>query len=607
MKHLSERGRILSYQQFRLSHEFLKTSTTLPKSDFVSNDNVGLFQIPQLTNPIGLNEVSKKAIRKSKKLLEDIEKVKPGLETIKIMDEVTDILSSVADLADFIRAFHPEEKYQHAASEAHLNIATMVEQLQTDFKLFKLIQRATNEHSSDLDEESRMVAELLLSDFNIAGVIKREKSVKSHADYIKEGLISAIIRTEDNFEPESKNPILQSMDPRIQRKALEFLVALSHKVSPIFILSRHQLTNLNLNVKDIHRQRSKFDKLEAWNFYASKLQCKSSNFDHCKISSYFSLSNCMQGLSNLFKSLYGVKFQYQKESKGELWSEDVVKLAVVDDNNDVIGYIYCDFLDRKGKPQQNYQLTIQNGRRFRDGLCQLPKVVVCLNLNHASSQKPTLLTPNSLSNLFHEMGHAMHSILTRSVYQNVTNTKFITEFSEVPAILMEFFAKDPTVLKSFARHYKTGEVISSEILDLMSDLYKEEQAAQMHLKYSPINECFGYFYGKISLFNVVWLERYIYKFISSWTAADRILQCKAMYYANYLVSRAIASKLWKECFKKDPFNREAGERYRKILSLGGNKNTEKMYEKMLGEKICIKNLIETLIKDFCRNCGYNDV
>ena len=103
----------------------------------------------------------------------------------------------------------------------------------------------------------------------------------------------------------------------------------------------------------------------------------------------------------------------------------------------------------------------------------------------------------------------MHSGLTRTTYQHVIGTKFITDLFEVSTILMEYFAKDPRVLKTFSHHYKTGEVINQNILDLMCNLYKNEQVAQMHLKYSPVDQ----FYDLHSSHKYSYVMDYILKHI----------------------------------------------------------------------------------------------
>ncbi|KAK6173536.1 hypothetical protein SNE40_016967 [Patella caerulea] len=324
------------------------------------------------------------------------------------------------------------------------------------------------------------------------------------------------------------------------------------------------------------------------------------------IAPYFSLGACMDGLNNLFQNLYGVSLQRVDMAPGEVWTSDVHKLAVIDEENNILGYIYCDFFERSNKPNQDCHYTIQGGRQKSDGSYQLPMVVLQLNLPLPQSRVPSLLTPGMLENLFHEFGHAMHSMLGRTKYQHVTGTRCSTDFAEVPSVLMEFFVSDPRVLSTFAKHYKTGESLPSGVAEKLCKSKSLFSASDMQLQvfYSMLDQTYHgeYPLGKTTsqvlgeLQNTFYGAPYVEG--TSWQHKFGHLVGYGAKYYSYLLSRAVASSIWYKCFHKDPFNRAMGDQYRyKMLAHGGGKHPRELVEDMLNEKPTVEKLVDSLIHD----------
>nr|XP_032825301.1 mitochondrial intermediate peptidase isoform X1 [Petromyzon marinus] len=344
-------------------------------------------------------------------------------------------------------------------------------------------------------------------------------------------------------------------------------------------------------------------------YYSGVLRAERYNIEPSLYSPFFSLGSCMEGLNQLFTQLFGVSLYAEQPNSGELWSEDVRKLAVVHETEGLLGYIYCDFFSRPGKPQQDCHFTIRGGRQLEEGGYQLPVVVLMLSLPslaQGSGGAPTLLSPGSMENLFHEMGHAMHSMLGRTRYQHVTGTRCPTDFAEVPSILMEYFASDYRVVSQFARHYQTGQPLSKSMVTRLCESKKVCASSDLQLQvfYSmldqlyhgehPLNksttetlmETHRKYYGLPYVPNTAWQLRF-----------SHLVGYGAKYY-SYLLSRAVASMLWRQCFNRDPFDRAVGDRYRnEMLAHGGGKEPILMVEGMLQKRPTVDDFVDALVSD----------
>lgn len=382
-----------------------------------------------------------------------------------------------------------------------------------------------------------------------------------------------------------------------------FLDKLSHELSP----RAEKDFKLMAQIKE---KLYPGEKLQPWDISYVSNRAKRDKLKQTGIdfAPYFSLGTCMEGLNNLFEKIYGITLKHVEANSGELWSSDVYKLAVTHEKEGLLGHIYCDFFERQKKPNQDCHFTIRGGRRLPDGSYQNPIVVLMLNLPTPRWSSPCLLTPAMVDNLFHEMGHAMHSMLARTDYQHVTGTRCATDFAEVPSVLMEFFASDPRVIQSFAKHYIGGQPMSEEMLQRFCLSKKIFQASEMQAQvfysaldlqyhtshvtntFEQLKECQNKYYGIPYVENTAWQHRF-----------SHLVGYGAKYY-SYLLSRAVASWIWQSYFEKDPFNRDSGDAYRlNCLSHGGGKPANKLVSEFLQKDITAESLTNSLMQELDKN------
>ncbi|XP_071798534.1 mitochondrial intermediate peptidase-like isoform X2 [Asterias amurensis] len=202
-----------------------------------------------------------------------------------------------------------------------------------------------------------------------------------------------------------------------------------------------------------------------------------------------------------------------------------------------------------------------------------------------------------------ESGSAM---LARTRYQHVTGTRCATDFAEVPSILMEYFANDYRVLSQLARHHKTNQTLPEDMIAQLCASKKQFAAFEMQTQvfYSILDQIF---HGEhplkkstMEILSEVQNQFSCIKYVpgTAWHLRFGHLVGYGAKYYSYLLSRAVASSVWHQCFAADPLSRDTGERYRwDMLAHGGGREPAVLVENMLGKKLSTEDLVDALLAE----------
>lgn len=369
----------------------------------------------------------------------------------------------------------------------------------------------------------------------------------------------------------------------------------------------------------------------------SNLIFNKNDFKNIEISHYFSLGTVFSGLSTLFKKIFNVKLIPVVTSEGETWKSFQVRKILVSDisSNSKLGYLYLDFFSQNVLPSHftivclrklNLDLKSEDVNYLREVVPldeteknQLPLVsIVCNFFNKKkgdNNESTVFLSLDQIDTLFHEMGHAIHSMIAKTDLHNLSGTRCCSDFVELPSNLMECFSNDSRVLHEISSHYLTKEKLSFDVID-----YHKK-------KISFLNQCEQYFQLKMSILDQelhgekiikllnknnlkIFNSTRIYhemesemKFFSdqysnSHVSFLHLFSYGSLYY-SYIFGRFYANKIWNKIFKKDPWSSKSGQKYiNTILKWGGNRDPWVSLADVLDDEELLKNNFSEKNKKF---------
>ena len=217
-------------------------------------------------------------------------------------------------------------------------------------------------------------------------------------------------------------------------------------------------------------------KIAPWDYYyyAEKVKKQKYDFDEAEVRPYFSLENVLKGLFEASERLYGIKMVELPDAPKYM---DEVTVYDVQDakTGEHISIFMTDYFPRASKRQGAWMEELQTAGLYGDGTMKRPIVYNVGNFTRPSGDTPALLTLDEVETTFHEFGHALQGMLTRAPYKSLAGTHVDRDFVEMPSQMNEHFAFSPELLKSYARHYQTGEVIPDSLITKLNNSAKFNQ------------------------------------------------------------------------------------------------------------------------------------
>ena len=345
-------------------------------------------------------------------------------------------------------------------------------------------------------------------------------------------------------------------------------------------------------------------KLMPWDlgYYSHKLKERKFNLDNEKLRPYFELSNVKKGVFGLATRLYGITFKENKDIP--VYHPDVNAYEVFDKDGSFLAVLYTDFHPRAGKQGGAWMTSYKEQWIDRQtGENSRPHISLVMNFTKPTKDKPALLTHGEVNTFLHEFGHSLHGMFANTTYKSLSGTSVFWDFVELPSQFMENYAVEKEFLHTFARHYKTGELLPDELVQSIID------SQNFNVAYACLRQVsFGLldmaWYTRQEAFNGD-VEAYERK---AWEKAQVLPQventCMSVQFSHIFAGGYAAgyySYKWAEVLDADAFalfkqngifdSSTAASFRENILSKGGTEHPMTLYKRFRGQEPTIDALL----------------
>jgi len=336
------------------------------------------------------------------------------------------------------------------------------------------------------------------------------------------------------------------------------------------------------------------DQLEKWDgaYYSEKLKQELFSLDDEMLKPYFKLQNVQEGAFECAKRLFGLTFTEVFDI--DKYHEDVHTFEVSDEKGDLVAIFYSDFFPRKGKRNGAWMTSFKH-QYIKDGKQERPHVSIVCNFTKPTETKPSLLTFNEVTTLFHEFGHALHGMLANTTYPSLSGTSVYWDFVELPSQVMENWCYEPEALALFAKHYQTGEIIPQHYVDKIKESasFLEGMATMRQLSFGLLDM---EYHGKpVTVDDVKTFEKTAMEATALYP--DVAENCMSVSFSHIFqggYSSGYYSYKWAEVLDADAFayfqekgifNKEVATKFKdNVLSRGGTELPMELYKRFRGQE-----------------------
>ena len=372
-------------------------------------------------------------------------------------------------------------------------------------------------------------------------------------------------------------------------KVQSFLDELLEKAKPA---AEREFKNLENFAKDLDG----IEHLEKWDgaYYSEKLKQKLFNLDDELLKPYFKLENVIKGSFLIANKLFDLNFEEIHDI--DKYHEDVLTYKVTDSKGNLVSIFYADFFPRPGK-RNGAWMTSYKPQYIKDGENSRPQVSIVCNFTKPTKSKPSLLTFNEVTTLFHEFGHALHGILANTTYPSLSGTSVYWDFVELPSQIMENWCFEKEALELFATHYKTGKVIPMDLIEKIKEsaTFHEGMQTLRQISFGLLDMSWHAGDSPEKITNVKAHELEAFK--STKLYPDVAENCMSTSFSHIFqggYSSGYYSYKWAEVLDADAFeyfeeegifNKTVANKFKdNILSQGGTENPMTLYKRFRGKE-----------------------